>query len=638
MTTMDAMMNRRFTATTAAPLLLLLLLLLSLTQFAVVAQTTTAATVGVVGSCQLNGPVSLQSGLDLYHGISSADATVTIQLVHTASASSSSPWLGFGFGTQMIGSTAVVGIPSSSSSSTVSRYDLTAKDNSGVTPLSDARSTALTNELIGPAADGSSTILQFTKPLVESSSSGEPAVAAGSNSIIYGVGSDATFPSYHGGGGKVKAVELAECLTSGQSQAPVAAAPPTAAPSAAPKGSTSNNKVDLGNGRLQFTFADLENGELSLVLTSDEVAGTVTVDMTVQREAYIAFAFSGDLQMPNSLAVMARPGQDGASGTPQKWDMGGARTSAAIVLAPADRQTLLNATYAQTAGQTRMTFTKLLAEPGEDLAVSLTEDNFFLYAVGPAGNAYVQHDLRDAFTLNFASDGNSNLAVGGGPKNKTLWIVHGVLMAGAWAILVPLAVASSVLRGLLPLPGGAWFQIHRTLNSVAIAATVAGFAIAVHLISREQGSTAVHFKTLLHHRIGLAVFLLAFAQGLSGVFRPHLPHAPGGADDDGDEADPEERQVDDESEAGGAAGKGAAGGDDPKVPPKSPQRVAFEYGHRLLGTATMILGWYNCSSGITAFNRKFDGPDLNPVLWGVVAGLSCTTLVFAIYQRIRPRS
>jgi hypothetical protein len=66
--------------------------------------------------------------------------------------------------------------------------------------------------------------------------------------------------------------------------------------------------------------------------------------------------------------------------------------------------------------------------------------------------------------------------------------------------------------------------------------------------------------------------------------------------------------------------------------------VAFEYQHRILGTVTMILAWYNCDTGIKAYNNRFQGKDLEGALWGVIAAIVVPTVLLSVYQRTRSSS
>jgi hypothetical protein len=375
--------------------------------------------------------------------------------------------------------------------------------------------------------------------------------------------------------------------------------------------------VDLGQGRVQHALHSLK-GLSGMTLTTDETASTLTVEMIAPVTAWIAFAFSLNGKMPNSVAVMAFP-KDGTA-TPEKWLLGKTRTVGDVTKAPDNRQTIMNATAFQNATHTGMKFTKLMQETGEP-TVTLTGANFFLYAAG-RDNEFGIHALRSSIALDFANLDNGS--IGGdkaGSPHKALWMVHGLFMAVSWAILVPLAVGSSILRGLLPLHEGQWFQIHRGLNGFAVSLTIVAFAIAVSGIADEDGKSAKHFQELTHYKIGLVVFIFALLQALSGIFRPHLPVK---------QADVVDNDVP-EMEAGTRPPEP----DTHHTTKKSMARVAFEYQHRMLGATTIILAWYNCDTGLKAYNDRYQGKDLKGAMWVVIAVIATTIMMLSIYKRTR---
>jgi len=114
-----------------------------------------------------------------------------------------------------------------------------------------------------------------------------------------------------------------------------------------------------------------------------------------------------------------------------------------------------------------------------------------------------QHDWKDKgrAKINFYT-GDIDLEV-------NLWVIHGGLMFVAWGALLPIG---SILARYFKFIGDTWFQTHRILQTVAIVAQVAGFAVVVASVNREDES---HFRNT-HGRLGLTVFLLGLIQPFIG--------------------------------------------------------------------------------------------------------------------------
>jgi len=152
---------------------------------------------------------------------------------------------------------------------------------------------------------------------------------------------------------------------------------------------------------------------------------------------------------------------------------------------------------------------------------------------------------------------------------SVLVVLHGVLMAAAWAVLLPTgalcarfnrgssrktpsaghstppvspttpsadAIASASSGAALvpvapPTPGApapppappaasppTWWTAHWTLQSTGAWVTVLGAILAVAMVQSERGGA--HFAST-HAKLGLAVVLLGVSNALGGVFRVH---------------------------------------------------------------------------------------------------------------------
>ena len=524
-------------------------------------------------------------------------------------------WVGISFSesTSMVPNVAIIGLPDDQ---TVLKYNLGGKVVTSVTELA---SDTLTDATI--TFDGATTILKFTKPLVETDETTIAANVENTILVAYGTSNTLNYHAYRAS----RTVTLNECVSAGTTPAPVVPTPPTTpAPVAAPpvaapistNGGDGNTVLDLGNGRVERTLL-FPPDDVSLTIVTDSVAETLTVTMVYAGIGWVAFALSDDQFMPNSNAVIAFP--TGAEGAAEKWDIGGDRSESAVtkVTDTARQQTLTDATYTQNATHTVMTFTKPFVD-GSEIPVAIAGNNFFLYAVGFDNNFGI-HANRLGFQLDLSST-DAGPITANSSDTKTLWIIHGILMFIAWSILVPMAVGTAMLRNFLPLPDGMWFQVHRILNSIAVVCTIVGFAIAVHNINEERGSTAKHFSTVKHHKIGLVIFIFAMIQAITGIFRPHLPKPVQSATTEHDTEDGKPKTMEPE-----------------QLPKKSPSRIAFEIQHRLMGTVAMIMGWFNVDSGIGLYSDRFNGKDVVAVPWAITGVIVSVTLILFGVDKFRAR-
>ena len=155
--------------------------------------------------------------------------------------------------------------------------------------------------------------------------------------------------------------------------------------------------------------------------------------------------------MVGSLAVIGLPDDIVNPANPGKYDLGGQSVSAVTLT---DQQTLLDGNIVQNDTHTVLTFTKLLVEPGE-IEINPEGDNFFLVASG-SGNDLNIHLQRAAAGVRLAPcTAESGGAAGGAqalvdPRRTSHYKAHGWMAAIAWGVLVPLAIANSLCRHLIP--------------------------------------------------------------------------------------------------------------------------------------------------------------------------------------------
>jgi hypothetical protein len=221
---------------------------------------------------------------------------------------------------------------------------------------------------------------------------------------------------------------------------------------------------------------------------------------------------------------------------------------------------------------------------------------------------------------------------------KTLFLAHGICMALAWGLFVPLAVGASVIRSMSCLDKGVWFSMHLYCNMLAVLLTIAGFALGV--VAAEKTGEEEHFKQNFHTKAGLAIFCAALVQAFLGYMRPHAPKAAAAPSKDA---------------SSGGLGETYIGNHDlnssddmmvdtntekqQEAPQKTPARLAWEIGHRLLGLALLGLAWYNCISGIDIYVEDYGTNEDSTALWNglfwlVAGGIAAFVLLVGIYQRL----
>ncbi|XP_039029955.1 cytochrome b561 and DOMON domain-containing protein At2g04850-like [Hibiscus syriacus] len=100
-----------------------------------------------------------------------------------------------------------------------------------------------------------------------------------------------------------------------------------------------------------------------------------------------------------------------------------------------------------------------------------------------------------------------------------LKLVHGILNAISWGILLPTgAVTARYLRHIQAL-GPTWFYVHSGIQLSAFFFGTVGFAIGIRLGEMSPGVTYG-----LHRKLGFAAFSLGALQTLALLFRPKTTH------------------------------------------------------------------------------------------------------------------
>ena len=422
------------------------------------------------------------------------------------------------------------------------------------------------------------------------------------------------------------------------------------------------------------------NNQLTLNTIVDPIQNTMTVELVLDAVGWVAMASTnGQANMIGAEAVIGLPDEEENTNTiPAKYNLN-RKDVPGIVQMPPDQQTLFDATVAQIDGKTRMKFTKLLIEDGEH-PIFTDISNTFLFAYGNSITLAL-HTVRNSFQLlpnqcavrvngELVNENalNQQEVDDAGDDYRELWVAHGVCAAMAWGILVPLAIGASLIRKLLVkigLPKSAWFQIHRSLNTLAAILTIIAFALAVRAINLTS-SDPNHFDPDInvHRRTGLVIFILTLGQAINGILRPHQPyakqeeeqateaqittdqekkdntkHAVEETETTSVEEDPNRKNTPASSVEGGIQEKKEGKDEGPKEQvhheeEKSLVRKVWEVLHRLLGLTLLGFTWWQVQDGLGLFAFRFQEDNLDTVFWIVVSSLSGSLVAMAIFSRV----
>jgi hypothetical protein len=174
-------------------------------------------------STKFPGFVQVNDKLKVYYKLvktASGEDALSIKAVYQGLA-----WLGIGLSLdgEMIGGEAIIGKPDAAvSSSNPGKYTMSAESISGV-KLRDPSAQTLIDGSISQDSKAGTTTLEFTKILQEYYELMISTV--GINTFIYAIGSDNTYPSYHGGGRGSFEVDLSTQSASGTSMTTASPSP-----------------------------------------------------------------------------------------------------------------------------------------------------------------------------------------------------------------------------------------------------------------------------------------------------------------------------------------------------------------------------------------------------------------------------
>ena len=291
--------------------------------------------------------------------------------------------------------------------------------------------------------------------------------------------------------------------TPSPSPTPTITASPAVATTALPSASATPSPSRTPSPTPAFIADHTASLDSALSMRWRFVGGNFTAQVTLTREAWVAYAFRTGGNMPGSDAVLLSP----LEAAVRHVRISG-RSAADVQAVPAAENMLLDSTYAVADGTTTLQFTLAAAAVADAAA-----DTDALWAYGTS-TAFSLHDERRAVKINYNTGKVTS-------EWDVLHVTHGAIMVVAWAVLIPMGIFSAAFcprhanrhrHAGKPL----WFTLHRWLQVLGVLSTVASAALVYTTVKGDHLSRT-------HHRLGLGTLILAVLQPLNAVIRPSPP-------------------------------------------------------------------------------------------------------------------
>lgn len=162
-------------------------------------------------------------------------------------------------------------------------------------------------------------------------------------------------------------------------------------------------------------------------------------------------------------------------------------------------------------GATIQIYATLKLVPNKTKIHHVWNRGLYVQGYSPTIHPTTNNDLSSTATV----DVLSGIAAKGNNNIYTLKIIHGVINAISWGLLLPIgAVTARYFRHIQSL-GPAWFYAHAGIQLFAIFIGTIGFAIGIRLGELSPGRVYS-----LHRKLGFAIFCLGWLQTLALLFRP----------------------------------------------------------------------------------------------------------------------
>mmetsp|Transcript_34381 Transcript_34381/g.87919 ORF Transcript_34381/g.87919 Transcript_34381/m.87919 type:complete len:1120 (-) Transcript_34381:76-3435(-) len=420
-------------------------------------------------------------------------------------------WIGIGFNTpqsvsRMPGSVAVIG-----QASGVTAMDLNSKSQSDIVPNDEATASLSNSEYV--TADGVSS-MTFT---VDLATTPLPINAEGGNNHWIWAWGGETF-GYHAEHGRGLSAVLPSEIEVEVEEVDVPPAIPTTAP--AEEEQEVNPLCVDGPQRLEGSETSYEcllefqaggrAGQGRLAWTHDADAGTVDFALALPAEGWISVGFQSAENansMPGALAVIGTPsGVEGYSLT--------SRSIGAVVPHEATTASLSNTGYANRGSSALLTFTVDLSTT--PLPIEPEGLTHFIWALS-GSDTLNTHSWRSFGQATLSSGVAAALPAPVVIKNEAER-THGILMAIAWVLLLPLG---AVVAKYIPVLGKKAYLTHLVLQVAGVVLTIASLAYILVSKGLPPSWLSTDGERFDHGRVGIAVMAFAIFNPINAAIRPH---------------------------------------------------------------------------------------------------------------------
>jgi len=264
------------------------------------------------------------------------------------------------------------------------------------------------------------------------------------------------------------------------------------------------------------TVINLDGEKLKMYYVIDEEKGEIEVALECQCTGYFGWGISNSKGMVNSDVYLGS-----VTGTTVEYldyrivaqKALGCPSGVCLDTLNSGTNDILAFNGNEAAGVTQLIMIrKLISADSNDISIAKGTQQTLIYSYRETNKVIDQHDKTPTpILLDFFSGGQAKLI--------NLQVVHGALMFISWFVIAPFGFFLARFMKSFSW----WFQVHRAIMLVAMAALIAGFGVIV-------SSTTEHFNNA-HKIIGLIVTIIGASQPLFGFladkfYKPDRPATP----------------------------------------------------------------------------------------------------------------